>query len=115
MRFTMERMPIGLSPDQSLRVVEVRGATLRVVRGRVWMTQEGSVDDVFLDAGCGHTFQVDGSVLISVESAAGVGATIVFDTPLSISEPVSIGSWLRRFWSRSPAPLAVASNVYEGI
>lgn len=115
MRFMMNRMPIGLAAATPLRIDEVRGVTLRVLRGRVWVTQEGSVDDVFLDAGSGHTFRADGRVLVSAEGAPQEAATIVFDAPLSISAPVSLTSFVRRLVTWRPAPLSTASNVYEGI
>ncbi len=113
MKFTMNRMPIGLAGDAPLRIDEAEGSTVRVLRGRVWVTQEGSIDDVFLAAGAGHTFRGDGRVVVTAEGDA--GATLVFDAPLTISEPATLGSMVRRLMTWRPAPRSISSNVYEGI
>jgi hypothetical protein len=108
-------MPIHLSTGTPLNVEQADGVTLRVLRGRVWLTQEGSVDDVFLDAGAGHTFRVDGRVVISAEGPSSGAATIVFDAPLKITERASFGAIVRRFLTWRPSPRSTSSNVYEGV
>ena len=117
MKFNINRMPIGLFPGTPLNIEHAEGATLRVVRGRVWVTQEGSVDDVFIDAGAGHTFRADGRVVISAErSGAGSSeAAIVFDAPLAISERTSLTTIVKRLMTWHPSPVSTRSNVYEGI
>jgi hypothetical protein len=113
MKFNMNRMPIGLSTSTPLNIEEAQGATLRVMRGRVWVTQEGSVDDVFIDAGGGHTFRADGRVVISAEGSG--DATIVFDAPLAISERASLRTMVRRLVTWHPTPMSTRSDVYEGV
>ncbi len=115
MKFTMKRMPIELDADEPLRLDEAAGATLRVLRGRIWITQEGSPDDVFLDAGSGHTFRADGRVLISAERAGARSAAIVFDAPLAVAGRATVGAALRRLLSRHAAPASMPSNAWEGI
>jgi hypothetical protein len=113
MKFTSTaRLPLNLSPATGLNVEEPDGATLRVLRGRVWLTQEGSQADVFLDAGSGYTFREGGRVVISAEGAP---ATIAFDAPLSVSARAPFGSTLKRFLTWYRAPASIASNAWEGI
>ena len=115
MKFTLKRMPIELPADEPLRIDEVEGTTVRVMRGRVWITQEGSPDDVFVDAGSGHTFRIDGRALISAERSNGRSATILFDAPLAVANPATFGSSVKRMLTWHPAPAVLASNVWEGI
>ena len=90
MRFTIDRVPLGLSNKTPLVIDDARGSTLRVLRGRVWVTQEGCGDDVFLDPGSGHHFRSDGRVIVSVEGAADSSAMVVIDGPLSIHSRTSV-------------------------
>ena len=96
MKFTIDKMPIGLSTRKPLNIDDARGFTLRVLRGRVWVTQEGSGDDVFLDPGSGYHFRHDGRVVISVEGSD--EATLVFDGPLSIESQTSVRDVVRRMF-----------------
>ena len=112
MKFTMKDMPISLQARTPLEVTGASGATLRVLEGRVWITQEGSVDDVFLDAGSGHTFGADGKVVISAEGPQGVAATIAFGSALSVAERTTFVTLLKRLVTWHHAPL---SRGYEGI
>lgn len=115
MKFTMKKMPINLSAQTPLNVEEAAGCTLRVVAGRVWITQEGSIDDIFLDAGSGHTFRSDGKVVISAEGARNAVATVVFDAPVSVAARSTLASTFRHLSLWRPTPLSTSSNVYEGI
>ncbi len=116
MKFTMKDMPIGLPARMPLEVTEAAGATLRVLRGRVWITQEGSVDDVFLDAGAaGHTFSADGKVVISAEGPRTEFATIVFDAALSVAGRTTFATSLKRLLAWHHTPLSTRSTGYEGI
>jgi Protein of unknown function (DUF2917) len=103
MRFTINRMPIGLSTKTPLSIDEAGGFTLRVLRGRVWVTQEGCGDDVFLDPGCGHHFERDGRVIVSVEGGADASATVLFDGQLEIQSETNYLGALRRFFDFKPS------------
>lgn len=113
MRFELRRMPIGLDRGTALNIDDAVGATLRVVRGRVWVTQEGSLDDVFLDAGSGHTFRRAGRIVISAENAS--AATVVFDAPLAVVAHESLGRMARRLLSWRLAPRSVSGSAYDGL
>ncbi len=115
MKFTMKKMPINLSAQTPLNVDEAEGCTVRVVAGRVWITQEGSIDDLFLDAGSGHTFRTDGRVVISAEGAAHAVATVVFDAPVSVAARTTLASTIKHLLTWRPAPPSTPSNLYEGV
>jgi len=103
MRFSVHRMPIRLSNDP-LRLSDARGAALRVLRGRVWITQEGSPDDVFLEAGATHRFTRDGTAIVSAESGRGHSAVVMFEAPLVMTARPALKERLRRLFERQPAP-----------
>jgi hypothetical protein len=115
MKFTMKKMTIDLARGATLNVEDPASTTIRVLRGRIWITQEGSVDDVFVDAGGGHTFRGDGRALISADGPTGQAATLVFDAPLAIHAPASFTSTLRRLVTWRHAPASIASNAWEGL
>jgi Protein of unknown function (DUF2917) len=96
MKFTIDKMPLGLSARKPLNIDDARGFTLRVLGGRVWVTQEGYGEDVFLDPGSDYHFQHDGRVVISVEGSD--DATIVFDGPLSIESQSTVRDVVRRMF-----------------
>jgi Protein of unknown function (DUF2917) len=82
MRLDLEDLPVNLSTGSGLNVADADGVNVRVLQGRVWITQEGSLDDVFLAAGDSHRLVGDGRVVISAEGRA--DARIAFETPLSV-------------------------------
>lgn len=84
MRFTMDQMPISLAPGIPLAIADSKGASLRVVRGRIWVTQEDVPDDIFLDEGEVHTLSAGGRTVITAEGRPCASASVVFDTPLSV-------------------------------
>lgn len=84
MRFTITHLPIHLVPGAPLVIVEGKGTSLRVLRGRIWITQEDVPDDVFLEEGAVHTLSAAGKTVISAEGPARAAASVVFDAPLSV-------------------------------
>lgn len=100
MQFQLEQLPLRVRASEPLNIVGGAGATIRVLRGRVWITQEGSPDDVFVDAGGTHQFEGDGKAIVSAEGASAATAVLMFDAPLSIraSRPLSsaVHRWVRR-------------------
>lgn len=108
MKFTLDRMPIQLSRNASLNLSGGKGSSIRVVRGRVWLTEEGSPDDFFLDSGALYTFDHDGKVIISAEGLPGRHATVVFDAALAVEGRWSFTEIVRRvvstFRNARPGP-----------
>jgi hypothetical protein len=56
---------IGLARGNVARIEDARGTTLRVETGSVWVTQDGSRDDVLLDAGESFRIERDGTTVLS--------------------------------------------------
>jgi hypothetical protein len=61
---------LQLRDGQLLRWQQAMPVTLRVMRGRVWVTRPGDPDDHFLDAGAALRLAAGGGVLIGAEGAA---------------------------------------------
>jgi hypothetical protein len=64
-------MRLQLRGKELLRLVQGRGTTLHVVRGRIWITEEGRADDCFLGQGERYRIAGDGLVLLGAEATAG--------------------------------------------
>ncbi len=85
MRLDLENLPVNLARGSGLNVDDANGVNVRILRGSVWLTQEGSLDDFFLNAGDSHRLDGDGRVIISAEGRA--DATIAFDTLPTVQAP----------------------------
>ena len=106
MRFEVDRVPLQLMRGAILKITDADGKSLRVLSGRVWVTQEGSLDDVFLDAGHQVFLRGSGTAVVSPEPSGTATATVVFDSPLAIrSRDRSDFRWLAhaRNWLTRPA------------
>ena len=84
MRFTLDQLPISLPSGIPLAIADSKGTSLRVLRGRIWVTQEDQRDDVFLDEGATHTLSRDGRTVTTAEGPPCASARVVFDAPLSV-------------------------------
>jgi hypothetical protein len=61
-----------LAPGEMVRLDGARGTTLRVTRGVLWVTQEGDVCDLMLNAGDAFTIERGGLTLVESLGAATV-------------------------------------------
>jgi hypothetical protein len=59
-----------LAPSEVVALDGARGATLRVTRGRVWLTQHGDTRDIFLGAGDAFTIERGGRTVVEAQEAA---------------------------------------------
>lgn len=84
MQFTLDHAPLSLTDGALLNISDAAGRSLRVLDGKVWITQHGSLDDVFLNAGETHTFVGAGSAVVTAEGHGGANATVLFDVPLTV-------------------------------
>ncbi len=64
-------MILDLDRGQLLRMRSARGATIEVLSGRVWITEDGCAADRFLDAGRCYRVGGEGLVLVGAESLSG--------------------------------------------
>jgi Protein of unknown function (DUF2917) len=58
---------IGLQPRETLTLPDVRGATLRVTRGTVWITQEDDPQDIVLRTGDTWTVERNGLTILEAQ------------------------------------------------
>lgn len=108
MQFKLDQAPLGLTDGVLLNISDAEGRSLRVLDGTVWITQQGSLDDVFLNAGESHTFVGSGSAVVTAEGRGSARATVVFDVPLTVQSRSLVKShWLALLGvSRNPAAQA---------
>ena len=66
---------IDLAPRETVTLPDVRGATLRITRGTVWITQENDTNDTVLLPG--DTWTVERNGLTIVEAQGDVSLCVV--------------------------------------
>jgi hypothetical protein len=59
---------IELSPREAVTLQDVRGATLRVTRGTLWLTQEDDRTDVILRVGDNWVVEKDGATVLEAQA-----------------------------------------------
>jgi hypothetical protein len=64
------RTIIGLDAREVVTLPDARGATLRVTRGTLWITQEGDPQDVVLRAGDSWLVERNGLVVVEAQNDA---------------------------------------------
>ena len=82
MRVTLNPTPLTLAAGALLHISDGRGHSLRVLVGRIWVTEEGRVEDVFAEAGDTVTFEKPGRAVVTAEGRR--RATVVFDAAASL-------------------------------
>ena len=104
MHFNLDHTPFRLDHGAPLKISGGRGEALRVLEGRVWVTEEGSLDDVFLDAGATYRLESSGSTIVTAEGGGEPVATVLFDVPLAVQARVDQGKrWFGWFGRRHVA------------
>ena len=63
------RTVISLASREAITLPDVRGATLRVTRGTVWLTQEDDRKDIVLRAGDNWVVEADGKTVVEAQDA----------------------------------------------
>jgi hypothetical protein len=66
-------MILRLNRNDFLRLRGARGAAIEVLKGRVWITEDGRAADSFLGPGRRYRVAGEGLVLIGTETLAGEG------------------------------------------
>lgn len=78
-------LQITLAPDQPVMPLHCgagRRATLEVLEGRLWLTQQGSSDDLFLEAGQAHTLQGPAVLYAGADGTTPLRLRWVHEAPL---------------------------------
>ena len=63
------RTIISLAAREAITLPEVRGATLRVTRGTLWLTQEDDRKDIVLRTGDNWVVEADGDTVVEAQDA----------------------------------------------
>jgi Protein of unknown function (DUF2917) len=59
---------IGMSPRETVTLPDLRGTTLRVTRGTLWITQEDDPHDIVLRGGDTWTIERDGLTIVEAQN-----------------------------------------------
>ncbi len=70
MEVSLSTLSLSLPRGSTMRLDAARGVTLRVRCGRVWLTEQGLPDDVFLGPGQSWRLRRDGRAVIEAEQAS---------------------------------------------
>ena len=60
---------VSLAAREAITLPDVRGATLRVTQGTLWLTQEGDPNDVVLRTGDNFVVEADGDTVVEAQDA----------------------------------------------
>lgn len=66
---------VRLAPNQTLKVLDGAGSTLRAIEGAVWITEENQPRDIVLEAGGCYQLQYPGTALVN--SLAGEASVVL--------------------------------------
>ena len=61
---------VSLAPREAITLPDIRGATLRVTQGTLWLTQERDPNDVVLRTGDNFVVESDGATVVEAQGAA---------------------------------------------
>ncbi len=75
MRIDLTAVRLALPRGAALRLREARGLRIEGRCGRLWLTEEGSLDDVFLRDGDAYVVRGNGRVVVGADE----DATVVID------------------------------------
>ena len=100
---------VDLAERETLVLPDIAGATLRVNRGTLWITQEHDTRDVVLNAGDVWQVDRDGDTIIEAQTATTLSASgprvrgrCAGGSQASASASRAIARRLRAWWSLTP-------------
>jgi hypothetical protein len=93
-----------LAPSELVRLPEARGTTLRVTRGRLWITLENDMRDIVLEAGDSYVIDRGGLTLVEAQKASTV--CVLARNPEESRLPTPRPSLARRIGARLASRLA---------
>jgi hypothetical protein len=93
---------VGLTAREAVSLTDVRGATLRITRGIVWITQEHDPRDLVLRAGDNWVVERNGRTVIEAQGAATLYVVGRAVAPARPRAPAFTWRDLLRGWSLAP-------------
>ena len=94
MKIDLSDSSLHLPAGAALRLSKARGVKVLGIEGRVWLTEEGSPDDVFLCGGDTHLIGCDGRVVIQADRDAALVLESTAGCATSAARPRP-WSWLK--------------------
>ena len=92
------RAALPVIPTRPLRVRDAQGRHLSVLKGTVWITQDGDLRDIVLEAGADFVFDRPG---LAVVQALGAGAVVAAEEGIELERPASpLPGPVARLWHR---------------
>ena len=75
MQIELRSGAVTLAPNQTLKVLDGAGSTVRALEGAVWITEENQPRDIVLEAGGTYRLQYPGTALVN--SLAGEASVVL--------------------------------------
>jgi len=97
---------VRLGSREAITLADIRGATLRVTRGTLWVTQDRDLQDIVLRVGDNWAVERDGDTVIEAQGSATFCIVAPYDAA-PIRLPARTGGRSRFFdavaaWLRAP-------------
>lgn len=90
----IELPSLFLTVEHPLGIAGGVGARIRVIEGRIWLTEEDCLEDVFLGAGESYTLKNPGRVVIDSDDAA----RVLVEAPVSVNAEQSFATRVSDGW-----------------
>ena len=95
----MNNRLLALAKGDLVELPDAKGATLRVTRGRLWVTQEGDRRDIVLERGDAWTVELPGLTVAEAQDDAAV--VVAGGYPAAVQRPTvrrhqRLAAWLER-------------------
>lgn len=92
----MKRVVIELEYREIVPVEDAAGTRIDCLRGRIWITERGSTDDIVLEAGESYVTSRGGVAVVQALREALVGLR----APAVRQAGAEIATWVERLWSQ---------------
>lgn len=103
---------VSLSPREAITLPRLAGATVRVTRGTVWLTEERDRNDIVLRAGDSWVVESDGATVVEAHNGAVfcvVGRKAVsLGLPVRTAAPGTLLNVLAGFFASAPRQVPYA-------
>ncbi len=96
---------VDLAARETLSLPDVRGTTLRVTRGTLWITQQDDTQDIVLRAGDNWVVERNGLTLVEAQNDAtfcAIGGDLASRVPVRRAPAAAAPLW----WKRAAAAAA---------
>jgi Protein of unknown function (DUF2917) len=104
----MKRVIIELEPRGTVPVEDAAGVRIDCLRGRIWITEHRSPDDVILEAGESHAIARDGVTVVQALREA----VISLRAPAVSPARGAFALWVERLQSRWASRAAARASLF---